>query len=648
MALPAPELDDRRFQDLVDETKRRITQHCPEWTNHNVSDPGVALIELFAWMSDVVLYRLNRVPERLYVKFLDLVGVRPFAPSAARTDLTFWLSAVRDEAITVPTGTSVGTIGQDDAEVVFTTLEDLVIAQPVLMAAVVGQAGDTERYDDVWDLLRYDGAAVTCFTSAPIAAGDGVYLGFDGSLSGNIIRLDVDADIAGIGIDPERPPLAWEVWSGEAWLPCVVHGDTTGGLNRPGAILLLVPRAHAPLALGGTRAHWLRGRLLQAVDDQPAYTASPELRAVRAVSLGGTVTAEHGDVVEDERLGLSTGAPGQAFMVAEPPVLARMPTETVDVIVDDVATEWHEVVDFSQSGVDDRHFAWDGATGEVRFGPRVRQPDGSHQQMGAVPPEGADIVVRRYRHGGGSGGNVGADTLTALHTTIPFIDRVTNFNGATGGVDGESIEDLKARAPLTLRAGERAVTARDYERLAQEASPEVARARCLAPLEAGGPIRLLLVPRCGRSPEEQVIDDFALDDDLTSTVAAHIDERRVLGTRVEIATPYYQGVTVAALLRALPGRPAALLRQRALDVLYRFVNPLVGGLDGTGWSYDDDINAAVLAQLLEPIDGIERVEEVLLFEYDLRTGMRHGAGREVIRLDERSLFLSAAHKVVIR
>ena len=88
MALQAPDLDDRRFQDIVDEAKRLIPRYCPEWTNHNLSDPGVALIELFAWMSEMVLFRLNQVPERLYTKFLDLVGIEPFPASSARNSTT--------------------------------------------------------------------------------------------------------------------------------------------------------------------------------------------------------------------------------------------------------------------------------------------------------------------------------------------------------------------------------------------------------------------------------------------------------------------------------------------------------------------------------------------------------------------------------
>ena len=59
MTLPVPNLDDRPFQRIVDEAKTRIPIHCPEWTNHNLTDPGVALIELFAWMTEMTLFRLN-------------------------------------------------------------------------------------------------------------------------------------------------------------------------------------------------------------------------------------------------------------------------------------------------------------------------------------------------------------------------------------------------------------------------------------------------------------------------------------------------------------------------------------------------------------------------------------------------------------
>ena len=109
MVLPAPNLDDRRFQDLVDDARRLVQRRCPEWTDHNVSDPGITLIETFAYLVDQVLYRLNRVPERSYVTFLELMGVELFPPSAARVPVTFWLTAPMEEDRVVEAGTEVAT-----------------------------------------------------------------------------------------------------------------------------------------------------------------------------------------------------------------------------------------------------------------------------------------------------------------------------------------------------------------------------------------------------------------------------------------------------------------------------------------------------------------------------------------------------------
>ena len=109
MALPAPNLDDRRFQDLVDDAKRMVMRRCPEWTDHNVSDPGVTLIETFAFMTDQLLYRLNRVPDRLYVKFLDLIGLRLLPPTpAAGGRHVLAVGAGHRAASTIAAGTNVG------------------------------------------------------------------------------------------------------------------------------------------------------------------------------------------------------------------------------------------------------------------------------------------------------------------------------------------------------------------------------------------------------------------------------------------------------------------------------------------------------------------------------------------------------------
>ncbi|HYD10153.1 MAG TPA: putative baseplate assembly protein, partial [Acidimicrobiales bacterium] len=625
MSLPIPNLDDRKYQDIVDEAKRLIPQHCPEWTNHNLSDPGVALIELFAWMSEMIMFRLNQVPDRLYLKLLDLVGVEPYGATAARADLTFKLSTFdRDVRAEVPKGTQVATSGADGAmPLVFNTLQDLVIEQPTLVAALTSTAAQREddaapedreeRFFDEWESFRVRGGGdpVRAFRSQPKPQpGDALYLGFESSLAGHMVQLKIEAIIEGLRIDPRRPPLVWEVWSGEAWIPCRKHEDTTGGLNANGEVVLLVPLAHEPLTLHQQRHFWLRAKLVHNAPGQPPYESSPRVRWIEASTLGGTVPAEHAQHVEREEIGVSNGTPDQSFTVEHAPCLALNPLEEkVLVVLDGVEEEWFEVPDFADSGEHDKHFRWEAATGTVHFGPIVRHPDGTVVKHGAVPPGGAEIVLTGYRYGGGAAGNVGAMTITAMQTTEPYIDAVVNLAPAWGGVDPESVANAKLRGPMSLRTGQRAVTARDFERLTLEASPKVARAHCLpaAPEFPGGPVRVLVVPKVDKHPQELTIDDFALQDDLVEKVRAELDVRRMIGSQVQIDVPYYQGVSVAALLRAEPRRPVAYVRARALEALYDYVNPLTGGPDGDGWPFDAHLTSAAVHQLLSGVDGVAEV-----------------------------------------
>ena len=92
------------------------------------------------------------------------------------------------------------------------------------------------------------------------------------------------------------------------------------------------------------------------------------------------------------------------------------------------------------------------------------------------------------------------------------------------------------------------MTPSDYERLTLE-NRQVNRARCLRPTVVNGPVRVLLVPAVDKPPGELEIDDFQLRDSLFHAVANHLDECRVLGTEIEVTTPFYVGVSVAALVR---------------------------------------------------------------------------------------------------
>lgn len=654
MSLPVTNLDDRKFQDLVDEAKRMIPQLCPEWTNHNLSDPGVALIELFAWMTEMTLFRLNQVPDTFYTRMLNLLGFEQFPASAARTDLTFWVSGGAAGGIEIPQGTQVTTVGSMGEPRVFSTVETATVASPRLTAALTSPGDD--RYVNVWESLALGLESISCFPRSPLTPGDAFYLGFEDSLRGNAIRLAIEATVEGIGVMPDRPPIVWEVWQGEGWIPATVPdlpgddevADTTGGLNRNGHVLLLIPNAHEPLTLGGERAYWLRARLTEPAAGQPFYRASPQVRRVSATCIGLTVEAEHSERIDDEFLGLSTGKPDQVFQTARTPILPRDGHEVLVVSVDHEHSEWTEVTDFVDSTRDDHHFAWDSSTGEIRFGPMIRYPDGATRQHGAIPPEGAELRLTSYRTGGGAAGNVGSGTLTGMRSAIPYVNGVTNLAPSSGGVDAETVENAKRRGPQSVRAGGRAVTVSDFERLTGEADSRVARVRCLAPEKPGDPVRLFVVPNVKRRAEELVLDDFALPDDMIARIAGYLDERRVLGSTIEIGTPYYQGVTVASLVSAQPGRPASLVRDRCQRALYDYINPISGGADRHGWAFDSDLNSATVFQVLEAVEGVEKVDEVLFFEYDLRNHERMGFGKELVKLSPDSLFLSTNHQVVVQ
>src|SRR3954464_4609332 len=142
MVLPVPNLDDRRFQDLVDDAKRLVQRRCPEWTDHNVSDPGVTLIETFAFMTDQLLFRLNQVPDRMYVKFLEMIGLRLLPATPAKAPVAFWLSAPAVTSVHIPLGTSVATVRTDlDESIMFSTRDDLLII-PCALQDVATKAGD--------------------------------------------------------------------------------------------------------------------------------------------------------------------------------------------------------------------------------------------------------------------------------------------------------------------------------------------------------------------------------------------------------------------------------------------------------------------------------------------------------------------------
>ena len=399
MALPVPNLDDRRFQDLVDDAKRLVQQRCPEWTDHNVSDPGVTLIEAFAWMTDQLLYRLNRVPDRHYVKFLELIGVRLFPPAAARGDVTFWLSAPQPDAVRIAGGTQVATIRTEtDDAVVFTTLDDLPIV-PVTLAHVL----DLRRRQEARATARPRPRNGRDFPPSRRRRWPATLLlvGISEAAPANAVRLDFRLHDRGRRASiPTWPPLAWEAWTGDGWAACELERDTTGGLNRDGEVILHVPRG--PRRLGGREA-------AGGVAPRPRHGArggpAVLLRLARACVAWRPPRRRHGrrgprrrGRRRDRRHLRGRGRPALPAASGGPVVPGDRPTAVRVSDDEDGWQEWTQVPDFSGSGPEDRHFVLDAVAGEISFGPAVREPDGSVRALRGRAGEGTPHPGRRLPH----------------------------------------------------------------------------------------------------------------------------------------------------------------------------------------------------------------------------------------------------------
>jgi predicted phage baseplate assembly protein len=627
--LPEILLDDVRFQELVSEARTRIVRYAPEWTEHNVSDPGITLIELYAWLTELLVYRINRIPERLHFGLLALVGVMPRPPECASVPVRFMLDQPGGGGV-VPVGTEVASPRTAGSEsVVFQTAVELVVPHDCTLATYGIQRKGAKT--QLAEGARTPEKLQAPFAS-PASAGDALLLGFESPIAGLVLRLAVESSRAEGSADQGAPPLRWEasVGGGE-WEPAAVVADETGGfMLGGGAITVQVPEAAAQDRLDGVNRHWLRCRVRargHGDRDRGVYTKSPEITSVEALVAGATVEAYHAATVTGELLGTSEGIPGAVYALPRHPVLAFEADEVVEVreLGSDEWIAWQQVASFEHSSRSDRHFQLDAARGEVHFGPAIRQPDGGWRRYGAVPPGGAALRVSRYRYGGGSAGNVAPRALSILTRRVTGIESATNRVAATGGVEPESLDSARERARLEIRARTRAVTAEDFERLTLAASPQVARAVCVGPDESdpGRPVRVHILPRVEPADRLLEVDELTPDADLMTDLAATLDEFRLLGTSVRLLPVRLRGVSIVADVRASPRADLDRVQHDAAHALYVYLNPLIGGSPSgpaEGWPLGRALNLGELFGIVYAIPGVEFVNILRMYETNVRTG----------------------------
>ncbi|HEY0432111.1 MAG TPA: putative baseplate assembly protein [Pyrinomonadaceae bacterium] len=178
MSIALTNLDDRRWLDLVDEGRALIPFYSPGWTDHNVHDPGITFIELFAWLAEMDIYQLNRIPDRHLLKFIKLLGIHPEPPQPAIAVLNLALPPGYDQPVKIPRFSEFDFGRSSDTVTRFRTMATTHVVRTNLQSI---QFKTSEGFQDLTEHLRR-GEEFEPFGSDP-DVGSEFYLGFSQPLS---------------------------------------------------------------------------------------------------------------------------------------------------------------------------------------------------------------------------------------------------------------------------------------------------------------------------------------------------------------------------------------------------------------------------------------------------------------------------------
>ena len=633
--LDLPNLDDRTWQDIVDEAKALIPRYAPEWTDHNPSDLGIALVELFGWLVEGMIYRLNQVPEKNYLAFLNLLGITRDPATPASAMLTYRLAGGTPPTV-VPMGRQAATPQTETGEaIVFETDEDLrVLPNNLTTALRIGLPGATTQYRNVSTSLVSAPLSGLSVEIPPGSTGSiTLALGFDQPTPQAItlrIRLAQparknDCQVTWVYSQGALAPTTWPTIT-----PASV-ADGTEQLQKNAAVTLTVPAtwtAQNPQTWSGLTPETATDAV-----NQPLYwigmrvsnlLSSPLRFGLEHLLFNSVPVSNAVTIGQPELLGVSTAAPFQFFELRNRPLFKRpRAADPYDHLVVQVRERQPgggfgklDELDAGRGfpGGAGRYYRLDPVTGTIGFG--NRSASGSVGN-GLIPPAGSEIQALTYRSvAGGLAGNVPPSTVSVIRTPTLGVVAVTNPGPATGGSDEEDLETTKQRAPELLRNRSRAVSRDDYEYLAGEATTDVKKVRALSPrlfatyetlpigVQAGDPWTYGGLNRDTGNVHVIVIPDAPLNNrrpmpsvELLQEVSRDLDQRRSLTAALHVTFPRYLPINVLADFRIFkldldPLRLAATraaIEADARTKIERYLHPILGGPDGSGWEVGQDI-----------------------------------------------------------
>lgn len=665
MPLIPPVLDDRSYDDLVQEMLANIPAHTPEWTNPQPGDPGRTLVELFAWLADTILYRANLIPEKQRIAFLKLLG-ETMQPAAAATGL---LSLSLDPAATAPIAVASG--AKVSGAVNFETLAEIdvlpITAQAYIKAPLTPEqkkasmplrAGLKKLYNLPKLPIGYTTTPVFTNNLGDANGVSVVHGTTDSSLWLAILvskpenlapvlnALGKGEHILNIGFVPSLtvpglfsevgPPAAVQAnWMmsqppsppGQAtnYTPLKVLGDTTASLTQPGVIQLLVPASSVigapdnnvrsdPQAGVGMKPPRIddpaiTSRLLTWVRLTTKSTLSVSWLGANAIQIDQRTT--YNSIV----VGVSDGSANQQFALPQSQIDPG--TFVLDVDMPGLGyVAWQQVDDLSVLQGPVMAYVLDPEAGTVSFG---------NQLQGMIVPAGRRVRVRTMRAGGGAAGNLPAGSLTAIQafdlTGAQIAQKITVQQpvDTTGGADPETLESAQQRIPALLQNQSRAVTASDYSNLAMHIpGANVARVEVL-PLfmpqtrtsNVPGVVSVMVIPN-----KPGVLNPCPRADRPTlETVYKYLDAARPVSAEMYVIASEYKGLGIGVGIEVKSGFGLLQVSQAVETALRNYLWPLApGGLDNTGWPLGRHVRALELEVVVSQVPGVVDVDGINLFK----------------------------------
>jgi len=643
MALPLQNLDDNTFQELFEEARKLIPRYAQGWTDHNLSDPGITLIDLFSWLAEMQLYYLNRIPDEHYLKFLKLLGEAPLPAQPAGVDVTFTQTQTPPTPVALLPGAQVAATDPDTGQRIEFELAESIEITSLSLQQVVSRQG--AQWTDQTASNAKGGVYYFAFGEEP-AEGNTFYLGFEmqaGAFPGktDLLIYAYQEGPVSSGIRSTEPlrilpsvDLLWEYWNGTGWQPLTILDDSTVALTRTGRMTFMFPpdMERTTLPPQPTARFWIRSRLLTATYEQP-----PRLDSI----LVNTVHATHGKTIYDERAA-GNGLPFQMIPLKYKPVLAG----TVAVKIREANGIWYPwdgVADFDASGPEDRHFVTDLQNAKLCFG------DGIHGMVpGAAEEDTQNIQVVRYRVGGGVTGNVAAGKITEILEPNTETLEITNHRPAAGGAPPESLTEAKSRVRRDSKKRKRGVTTGDIGELARQ-TPGVRIARVkvipryhpqLPAVDIPGTVSVVVVPAIttGAGIRLPIPSRGFLQN-----VRNFLRSRLLVTTNLFVIAPRFVQVQVATQIRIEPRRNAERVQGAVSEALFRFLDPITGGPKQEGWPFGRAVYRSEVYQIIEGVEGVACVDAVTL------TGPGcPGSTREKILLRKIDLVYSGDHTIQTR